>query len=165
MPSRRSGRCPRRAARHRTCSALDLSVTATSPISIRTRLSFSGCPANGPSGPRFHSTTAGSNSATTTVASGGSKSSVARSVKPIPRPPMSTQGCSSVRARPAGERGQRLLRAVHAAGHQALAVGEDDVLVVAAGQLQRCRPGATVSPSNSKCLTIAISYLGPAAGS
>lgn len=36
----------------------------------------------------------------------------------------------------AGERGQRFFRAVHAAGHKALAVGEDDVLVAATHQLE-----------------------------
>ena len=35
----------------------------------------------------------------------------------------------------ARERGERFFRAVHAAGHKAFAVGEDDVLVVAADQL------------------------------
>ena len=36
----------------------------------------------------------------------------------------------------AGERCESFFRAVHAAGHEALAVGEDDVLVGAAGQLE-----------------------------
>ena len=72
-------------------------------------------PASGPSGPRFHSTTAGTSSATTTVASGGSRSSVARSVKPMPRPPTSTHGCVARRA-PRGSRTPRALLRSRACG-------------------------------------------------
>ena len=79
-------------------SGARLSVTATSFTSTWTRVSSSGWPVSGPSTPWFHSTTAGTSSATTTEASGGSRSSVARSVKLIPRPPTRTDGCSIVRA-------------------------------------------------------------------
>ena len=46
----------------------------------------------------------------------------------------------------AGERSQRLLRAMHSARHKAFAIGEYDVLVVATGQLQDGALG-------SECLT------------
>jgi hypothetical protein len=73
------------------------SVNTTSFRSMRTRRSLSGCPANGLKGPRFHSTTAGTNSATVTRASPGSMSNAARKVNPIPSPPTSTRGRSAVR--------------------------------------------------------------------
>src|SRR5580704_16381670 len=107
---------------------------ATSLISICTRGSCSGFPASGPSGPRFHSTTSGTMSTTTTFAPGGSTSSVAKCEAHPQSADQQTRlfqlPCPSAR-----QRRQRLLRAVHAARHKGLAIGENDVLVTAAHQL------------------------------
>ena len=59
-----------------------------------TRGSRRGWPASGPSKPWFHSAIAGISSQTVACAPGPSRSSAARRVKPMPRPPISTRGAS-----------------------------------------------------------------------
>ena len=72
---------------------------ATSTMRTSVRGSESGMPDFSPSGPRFHSTTPGTSSATTTVDRGPSAASDEASVKPIPRPPTSTRVCARLATR------------------------------------------------------------------
>ena len=75
-------------------SALCFNSSATSPRCTRVRPSSIGRPAHRPRRPRFHSTTAGTSSATITSADTRTVLSTAAKVKPIPRPPTSIRAFS-----------------------------------------------------------------------
>ncbi len=81
------------------------------------------------------------------VAVAGSTSSAARSVKPMPRPPIRTRGRGHCVEATAGERRQRVLRTVLVAAHERLAVREKEELAVTALQRQHaCRREPPTSP-------------------
>ena len=91
-------------------------------------------------GQDFTSMTAGTNSATTTFARRGERSSVVRRVKPMPRPPTSTSRFLQRPRLPPRELGQCLLRAVHALDMRVLSSARMMIVVRRRNSsLGRCR--------------------------
>ena len=113
------GRCRRRAGWRPSQRAPRRSIAPTSLDPRWSRADRRGCRRSRPAiGPRAQATTAGTSSAyRRRAASAGSTASAARSVKPMPSPPISTAARAGLRdAR--GERRQRLLRAGEPAVHE-----------------------------------------------
>ena len=110
--SRRSGR----RADRRADVALDDSVTRGSSR-LPAKISAIG--------PRAQATIAGTSSATVMRASGPSADSAARSVKPMPSPPISTAGAAGPASLAQRQRRQRLLRAAEPAVHQLVGAEHD----------------------------------------
>ena len=112
------GRYRHRAGSRRTPTACDPITSTTSALRMSARGSVRLSPKISAIGPRAHAITAGTSSATVIRASGPSTASAARSVKPMPRPPINRCGALDRFDLSAGERRKRLLRSAEAAVHQ-----------------------------------------------
>ena len=96
-------------------------------------------------------------SLTITFASDGRKSSVARRVKPIPKPPTNTEGCSSVRARRQANVARASSEPCMRLDIRLLPLASMMYSVSRRTSFMSVPSGVSVSPSNSRGFTCVIS--------